>query len=78
MQFHLSKAWRITLIILVILMILNPTVGDFKAFRGYKKSADFRVKKKANFLIASVYYDTKDDYYYIGVLKNFIFIKNND
>jgi hypothetical protein len=60
------KKWQIiTCVILLLLIILNPSLKDFREYTG-----DAGVTKKMNFLILSVYEDGGDDY--LAFLLNFI------
>jgi hypothetical protein len=65
MNFKLKKWQSISIIILIIFIILNPSLKDFKEYTG-----DQEVTKKMNFLIVSVYQDRGDDY--LAFLLNFI------
>lgn len=65
MDFKLKK-WQISLLIILIMMLLNPNLKDFREYTGERDEGE----KKMNFLIASVYKDGSD--YYIGFLANFI------
>lgn len=74
-------------ILLVVLLLTNPTTNDFKEHVGYKEDFRYRhsvITKDYNFLIGSVYlyqtiqYDSDDDRNgrrhstcYFGIAKNF-------
>ena len=60
------KKWQIfAASILLLLIILNPGLKDFREYSG-----DRDVTKKMNFLVVSIYEDGSDSY--IGFLLNFI------
>ena len=65
MNLKLKKWQAISIIILIIFIILNPSLKDFKEYTG-----DQEVTKKMNFLIVSVYQDGSDDY--LAFLLNFV------
>jgi len=53
-------------------MILNPGISQFKEFTGLVGKDSQFIRRKANFLIFSIYEDASNDSKYIGVLMNFI------
>lgn len=74
------KKWQIIIVmILLFLIILNPSPTDFKSFTGIEKNIpeEITLNRDANFLIFSIYsyHNEQRDYEnrkYIAFLKNFI------
>ncbi len=75
-------------ILLLVLILTNPTLQDFKENIGFKESKDNSVCKKYNFLLISFYeyhyttyeekaggsYSNSHCCYYLGIFKNFIWL----
>jgi len=66
------RKWQIAIVVIVLLLIiLNPGLKDFKEHTG-----DSDVTKKMNFLICSIYEDGNDDY--LGIALNFIKLPHSE
>ena len=71
MNFKPNK-WQITSVVILLLLILfNPGLKDFKEHTG-----DSDVTKKMNFLVASLYQDGNEEY--LGIALNFIKITSSE
>lgn len=78
------QVWITIAIVLLVLIFLNPSYSDFKAYVGYGSSEGYHpgrkrtkywrsgnsVTKEFNFVVCSVY--KANGSYYLGLLKNFI------
>jgi hypothetical protein len=67
-------------LILIIPIVLNPSLNQFKEFTGVNGAGSNLLKRKANFLLFSIYeyegeYSTER---YLGVCMNFIDISKNE
>lgn len=84
---RISKSMRINLpykkmgivigVLLLVLIITNPSLKNFKEYVGIEGATSFKLKKNANFLIFSVYQSDLIGYgvrsgKYIGIFENFI------
>jgi hypothetical protein len=71
----LKKGWIIIIAIILLFICLNPSLKDFDEYQG----GNTYIRKEYNFIIFSVYRSSinynKNEKLYIGILKNFIFIK---
>jgi hypothetical protein len=76
-----KKVWIIIITIILVLAIPNPTESDFKNYLEAKDFPNRSIGRTGYFLIFSIYevnlpYDyTKPHQTYIGIFKNFIYIK---
>lgn len=73
-----NKRWLLLGVVLLILILTNPTMKDFEEYKGTmdKKLVFYNLKRTANCLLFSTY----DDGFtrrYIGILNNFIPIGNS-
>lgn len=66
----LKKWWIIPAAIILLLIVLNPTVKDFKDYTGFSDYTSFR--KTQNWLIFSIYETEWKSQRYLGICKNFI------
>lgn len=66
----IKKGSLIAICIVILLTLLNPTMGNFKEFLGGYASRNDRLTRNANFLLFSTYFDNERTY--IGICKNFI------
>jgi hypothetical protein len=66
--------WIITGSILLILIVLNPGMNQFKEYVGNLNMDDVHLSRGANFLIFSIYEEQwmDRDKKYLGLLMNFI------
>ncbi|QEM03315.1 hypothetical protein DIU31_007180 [Mucilaginibacter rubeus] len=67
------KPWLIALGVLLLLIITNPSISAFKAFRG--RDSYSGLKRPLNLFVASVYKEHSKKF--IGFFGNFIDISNN-
>lgn len=66
-----KKVWIVVGVIVLILIITNPTPKEFKEYMGYPDNS-LSIKRAYNFIIFSIYTDKKDfDKHYLAVFKNF-------
>lgn len=55
--------------LLLILIITNPGIKQFKDFKGVK-SYEY-LHRERNWIIFSIYYDEADEQRYVGIFMNF-------
>jgi len=79
----LSKTQIIIILTVLTLIITNPTKKDWLDYSGFGKEenmdAGYSLKKKYNFLVFDIFYYGNPwgiKAIYLGVLKNFIVIKD--
>ncbi len=71
MELNIKKGWIISIGIVLILIITNPTKTDFKNYIGANYEGYYpHIRKTSNFLICCIYYDGSHNY--LAILKNFI------
>ena len=74
----MHKKWPLIIAaILLLFIILNPSMKQFKEYMGKGTSSLFEYRRASNFLIYSIYeyeygFENKK---YIGILSNFILLK---
>lgn len=68
------KPWLIALGVLLLLIITNPSISAFKAFRGRESYSG--LKRPLNLFVASVYKEHSKKF--IGFFGNFIDISTNN
>lgn len=73
-NFQIKKVWAITIGIVLLLIITNPSMKKFKDYQGQSSYKGFR--RVANFGIFSVYAYKHDRY--VGLFLNFLYIGEAD
>lgn len=75
-----QKKWAIPVVLILLLIILNPSYSDFKDFTGHQKDNPYYIlQREYNFLLFSIY-STRDldngteSHRYFSILKNFILL----
>lgn len=77
-QFKVRQSYLIAAIAALFFILLNPSLRDFKDYTG---ESNYTLRRTGYFLFFSIY--EKESYYrgkstvYLGVCKNFVFIKHD-
>jgi hypothetical protein len=67
----IKRAWIVVGVIVLILIITNPTPQEFKEYMGYPNNS-LSIRRAYNFIIFSIYINKNDyDKHYLAVFKNF-------
>lgn len=65
-----KRRWLIiTIIVLLIIIMLNPSMSNFKDYKGYNTYKG--ISKEKNFLLFSTFRDGDESHYYVGAFLNF-------
>ncbi len=74
-----KKIWMVIFSILLFLIITNPSLQNFKEYKGIEPEAQYdkAVRRNYNFILFSIYQQSNGeglyyDNYYLGIAANFI------